>query len=87
MPIKLTLQRNLFTSNKWSFKQEFYSQNSWETFDLPVIFGVAGVYQAFIPDDADVEEWKEKLKEKAFQEMQDSIENIMEQIEALGSVK
>lgn len=87
MPIKLTLQRNLFTSNKWSFKQESYSQNYWETFDLPVICGVDGVYQAFIPDDGDIEEWKEKLKEKAFQEMQKSIEETLKQIDSLVNIK
>lgn len=87
MPTKLTLQRSLFTSNKWSFKQEPYVKESWESFDIPVIFGAAGVYQAFIPDEANIEEWKEKLKEKAFHEMQNSIENIMEQIESLGRLQ
>lgn len=95
MPIKLTLERYLVHSQApssqyaWRFRQESYTRQEWETFNIPCMCGVAGVFCAYLSDSDDVEEWrwKEKLKEKAFHEMQNSIENIMQQIESLGELK
>jgi hypothetical protein len=90
--IKLTLERYLVnaqdssTQYAWRFRQESYPRQEWETFDIPCICGVAGVFTAFLTESCCEREWKEKLKEKAFQEMQNSIENIMQQIESLGEL-
>lgn len=89
MKIKLTLERFVAspTGYAWRFRQEPYTRQEWETFNIPCMCGVAGVFCAYITENDDVDEWKEKLKQKAFQEMQNSIENIMQQIESLGEYK
>ncbi|MNQ25270.1 hypothetical protein D3C85_384850 [compost metagenome] len=88
MPIKLTLERFITNSTQhaWRFRQESYTRQEWETFDIPCICGVAGVFCAYLNDSDDVEEWKGKLKEKAFEEMQSQIENLMQQVESLGEL-
>lgn len=100
MPIKLTLERvitRVASSPEehewgWRFRQNSYTRESWETFDLPSVCGVAGVYVAYLPDclsdgdEQNIELWKFKLKEKALQELQEAKLNIQQKIDSLGCV-
>lgn len=94
MPTKLTLERILTNYSKscaphyeWKFRQESYTRESWETLDIPIVCGVAGIYIAYLPadDEQDIESWKDKLKEKALQELQEARQNIQQQIDSLGN--
>lgn len=96
MPIKLTLERVITEVGKspadikwgWRFRQTPYTREPWETFDIPVVCGVAGVYTAYIPDnEQDIESYKQKLKDKALDEMQETIAGILDQIDSLGNAK
>lgn len=95
MPIKLTLRRIITSYSEssklkygWVFRQEPYTRYSWETFDLPVVCGIAGVYDAYLPDgEQDIESYKQKLKDKALEEMQETIAGILEEIDSLGNVE
>lgn len=94
MPIKLTLERYYVASYQkgcnsyydWRFRQEPYTRESWETFELPAVCGVAGVYTAYLEDEQDIESWKDKLKGKAMQELQEAKLNIQQQIDSLGNI-
>ncbi|MNQ73935.1 hypothetical protein D3C85_886810 [compost metagenome] len=91
--VKLTLERFITNSTQyaWRFRKESYTRQEWETFDIPCICGVAGIFCAHLndsdEDESTIQEWKEKLKDKALHEMQNSIEIIMQQIESLGELK
>lgn len=94
MPIKLTLERVItrIASHPsehewgWGFRQSIYTREPWETFDIPVVCGVAGVYIAYLLDEQDIESWKDKLKGKAMQELQEAKLNIQQQIDSLGNI-
>lgn len=99
MPIKLTLERVITEVGKspadikwgWRFRQTPYTRESWETFDIPVVCGVAGVYTAYLPDELDAEiyiRWyKHLLKEKALQELHEARQDIQQKIDSLWNAK
>lgn len=92
--VKLTLQRVITSYSEsskpkygWVFRQESYTREPWESFQLPVVCGVAGVYTAYLEDAQEIEAYKQKLKDKALEEMQENIAEILEQIDSLGNVE
>lgn len=98
MPIKLTLQRIITSYSEcskpqyaWVFRQESYTRHSWETFNIPAVCGVAGVYIAYIPDEVRgkicMKYYRQKLKEKALQELEEAMQNIEKQIDSLENAK
>lgn len=85
MPTKITLEKFVTspTQYAWRFRQSHYTRYEWETFNLPIACGVAGVYTAFLTETCSELEWKAKLKEKAMQELQENLESVKQQIASL----
>ena len=87
--VKLTLEKFVTspTEYSWRFRQSPYTRQEWETFDIPCICGVAGVFTAFLTESCSEREWRENLKDKAMQELQENLESVKQQMESLQNMR